>query len=148
MASKYFLSSLLIAAVLLNACSDDEEELSLAPIIAFQSITPAVASELVDPIEIKITYYDENGDLGENDASVKNLFVVDSRNQVTYEFRIQQLAPSGSAIPIEGTLTIDIDPLVMTSSSSTESVSFSMYCKDRAGNLSNTVSTTAITINE
>lgn len=129
------------------ACSDDEEP-STAPQIAFKSITPANAIELVDPISITITYYDEDGDLGENDATVKNLYVTDSRNNVKFEYRIQQLAPSGANVPIGGELTISIDPLVITNGSSSESVVFSIQCEDRAGNLSNVDQATSITISK
>ena len=145
---KCFIILVMFSAFALTACKEDEEEFSLAPVLSFVSISPESAGELVDPVEITINYYDEDGDLGENNAALKNLFVVDSRNEVTYEFRIQQLAPSGSTIPIEGSLTINIDPLVISDGSASQTASFIVYCKDRAGNLSNSVTTTEITISE
>ncbi len=90
--------------------------------------------------------YDLDGDLGENDPNVTNLFITDSRNNVTYNYRISQLAPDGANIHIKGNLNAVIKNTAITDGSSSQSVTYSLYIKDRAGNTSNSITTSAITI--
>jgi len=58
------------------------------------------------------------------------------------------LAPSGQAIAIQGQLTIELKNTAITNGSTSQSFSYSVYVKDRAGNQSNTVNTSAITVTE
>lgn len=138
---------LFICLGLISSCKkDDSIEISTTPAIEFVSITPSTAIEYQDKITITISYKDGDGDLGENSPDVKNLFLTDTRNNVTYQYRISQLAPSGQATAIQGTLTIELKNTAITNGSTSQSVSFNAYLKDRTGNLSNTISTSAITV--
>ena len=144
-----FLNIILAAAVIsfvASSCKKDETEPTPVPQIEFVSITPTTVTEYVDSINIVISYSDYDGDLGENIDSVKNMFVTDSRNAVVYEYRINQLAPSGSNIHIKGSLNTIIKNTAITDNSNSQTVSYSIYVKDRAGNQSNVVSTSAITV--
>lgn len=123
-----------------------KEELTNAPVIEFTGITPSTATEYVHSITISFTYEDLNGDIGENDASATNLFITDSRNGVTYNYRIKELSPPGSDIHIKGTLNAILKNTAITDGSSSQSVTYSVYITDRAGNSSNTISTSAITV--
>lgn len=132
----------------ITSCKKKEEAQSNAPSIEFISISPTSAAAYEDDVTITINYRDNDGDLGENDADVKNCFVTDSRNGVTYEFRIQQLAPDNSSITIDGNLDIRLDGLGLSDGATSESVTFDVYVIDRAMNQSNTITTTAITVSE
>lgn len=123
------------------------ENISNIPAITFVSITPATAVEYIDSIAITISYTDGNGDLGENDPNVKNLFMTDSRNNVTYQYRIPQLAPD-TTVTITGNFVIDLPSTAITDGSTSQQVSYSIYAVDRGGNESNTVTTSAITITQ
>lgn len=112
------------------------------------SITPSNVKEYQEQITITISYKDGDGDLGENTPDVKNLFVTDSRNNVTYKYRISQLAPSGDPVAIQGGIPIILKNTALSTGSSSESVSFSIYVKDRAGNQSNTITSSAITVSK
>ena len=136
-----------ILIVLLFSCKKDNT-LSVVPTIEFQSISPLTAKEYIVDIIITISYADEDGDLGENNPDVHNLFVQDNRNDIEYKYRIPELSPSGSVISIEGTFTIKINGTGITDESSSQQVNYTIYVKDRAGNSSNTVSTSSITIEE
>ena len=126
-----------------------EEPISEVPAIEFVSITPNPAVKYQDEIKITIKYTDGDGDLGENTPDVKNLFVKDNRNNVTYEFRIPQLAPSDSKIIIQGNQPFNLPPQgFVDDTHTTEAAVYSIYVKDRAGNQSNTVQTPSLTINE
>lgn len=138
---------ILFSLLMVSGC-DKEEELNDDPVpsIEFVSISPASVNELTQPVTVTIRYKDGDGDLGENTAGVKNCFVTDNRIGIQSTYRIQQLAPTGSSVPITGLLSIDLGGQGITDSSSSQQVSFSIYVKDRAGNTSNTVTTGAVTV--
>ena len=138
---------LVLISFLLSSCKkDDSSEMSAVPEIEMVSVAPLQPKEYSDSIVFTIHYKDGDGDLGENDPDVKNLFLTDNRIGITHQYRIQQLAPSGSTIAIEGNLNVVLNNLVITDSSSTQNANFSIYVKDRAGNKSNTVTTSTVTI--
>lgn len=144
-------SILFVASISLNSgCKKDDDPFAdKAPSIDLLSLTPQVVVEFEDSLVFNIKYRDNDGDLGENDPNVKNLFITDNRIGIVYDYRIQQLAPSGSSIAIEGTLQVVLNSVARTDTSlAQESATFSVYVKDRAGNKSNTVTSGAITIKE
>ena len=102
--------------------------------------------EFGGPIIFSISYQDGDGDLGENDPNVKNLFLQDQRNGITYEYRIQELAPQGADIAIIGTIDIVLNTTSITDGSNEQEVTFDIYAIDRAGNSSNTITSSPLTI--
>lgn len=142
---RYFLPLIIGSLAFFSACKDNAE-INPIPEIGFVSIAPIAANNF-DSVHIVISYQDGDGDLGENSPGVKNLFVTDSRNAVTYEFRVQELAPSGSNIAIRGNLNIYINSVsVIDTAVTSEQLSYSVYMVDRAGNQSNTITTDQITV--
>ena len=142
------LSALLLILILFSGCKKDEA-ISNTPSIKFISIAPNPAVKYVDPIRIVIEYTDGDGDLGENTADAKNLFVTDNRNNVTYEFRMPQLAPDNSKIIIKGEQPFNLSAQGFVDDTHTqEDVVYSIYVVDRAGNKSNTVQTSTLTIKQ
>ena len=137
----------LCVIVLLFSC-EKEQEISDTPIIEFKSISPATVQEYSDNIVITISYSDEDGDLGENNPDIHNLFVEDNRNGIVYQFRIPHLAPDNNSIAIEGDFNITINGSGITNESSSQQVNYSIYVTDRAENKSNTITTSFITIEE
>lgn len=138
---------LVMISFLLSSCKkDDSSEMSSVPEIEIVSVTPLQPKEYSDSIVFTIRYKDGDGDLGENDPDVKNLFLTDNRIGITHQYRIQQLAPSGATIAIEGNLNVVLNNLVITDSSATQNANFSIYVKDRAGNKSNVITSPTITI--
>jgi len=137
----------ILIILLLFSCKKDDA-FSKTPIIEFKSITPSTAQEYVDEINITISYTDSDGDLGENNPDVYNLFVLDNRNGIEYKFRIPELTPNGNEISIEGNFNIKINGSGITNSSTSQQVNYNIYVIDRAGNSSNTVSTSSITIEQ
>ena len=135
----------ILILIVLFSCKK-EEEVSEVPAIVFESISPNTAQEYTDDIIITISYTDGDGDLGENNPDINNLFVEDNRNGIEYKFRIPELSPSGSTITIEGNFNITINGTGITDSSSSQSVNYDIYVKDRAENTSNKVTTSSITI--
>lgn len=131
-----------------SACKKDKTESTTTPQIEFISISPSVAVEYSNSITIAFSYDDLDGDLGENDPAATNLFITDSRNNVIYNYRISQLAPDGANIHIQGNLNAVIKNTAITDGSASQSVTYSLYIQDRAGHISNTITTSAITITQ
>jgi len=137
----------ILISLSLFSCKKDDT-LSVVPTIEFKSISPSTAQEYIDDINITISYTDGDGDLGENTPDIDNLFVEDSRNGIVYHYRIPQLAPNGNEIAIEGNFNITINGSGITNSSNSQQVNYAIYVKDRAGNKSNTITTSNITIQQ
>jgi hypothetical protein len=138
---------LLLISILGTGCKK-EEEISVIPAIEFESFSSNVVQAAEDSLVIQISYKDGDGDLGENNGEVKNCFVKDLRNEVVYQFRIPQLAPTGENIAIQGTFEVVLDrvPLI-DPNQNTESVNFEVYVRDRSGNESNRITTPAVQVN-
>ena len=137
----------LFAIVLLFSC-EKEQVISDTPIIEFKSILPTTAQEYTDDIIIAISYSDIDGDLGQNDPDIHNLFVEDNRNGIVYQFRIPHLAPDNNSIAIEGDFNITINGSGITDESFSQQVNYAIYVNDRAGNKSNIITTSNITIHQ
>jgi hypothetical protein len=137
----------LSAIVLLFSCKK-EQVISDTPIIEFKSISPATVQEYSDDIIITISYSDGDGDLGENNPDIHNLFVEDNRNGIVYQFRIPHLAPDNNSVAIEGDFNITINGSGITDESSSQQLNYAIYVIDRAGNKSNTITTSNITIHQ
>lgn len=140
---------LLLALAILSGCGKEATSIGDAPSIEFVSISPNPAIKYQDEVAVTIKYTDGNGDLGENTADVKNAFITDSRNNVTYQFRIPQQAPNDANIIITGQLTFNLAPQGFIDDNNTsETTKYSIRIVDRAGNESNTVETSTLTINK
>lgn len=141
----FILLSGLLASSLFS-CKKDIDPLDIVPAIEVLSISPSIANEYTDAVVIRISYTDGDGDLGENSATVKNCFVTDNRIGITSAYRIRQLSPDQSSIPIKGSLDIELGGQGIVNGSSQQDVTFSIYVVDRAGHTSNTVTTNAVRI--
>lgn len=139
---------LLTLTVILISCKK-KEETNLAPELVFLSLTPASIKEYTDSLVLTISYKDPDGDLGENSSSVNNLFVKDNRTGVELKYRIKQLAPNNANVAITGKLNITIKKVpIINSSATSEELFYSIYAIDRAGNQSNAILTTPITVSK
>ena len=144
---KRFIKYLILICVeaLLSSCKKDMKEYSNVPEISLVSVSATSVAE-GDPLTFVISYVDGDGDLGENGANVYNLFLTDTRVNVTYKYRIKQLAPDNSHIIIKGNLDVLLGSTAITNGSASQDVVYSMYVVDRAGNQSNVILCSPITI--
>lgn len=130
------------------SCKKEPTEISDVPEITFVSVTPNAVKEFQDSLIFTISYKDGDGDLGEKSPDVKNLFLTDSRIGITYSYRIQQLAPDGANIAIQGNLNTVLKNIAITDSSNQQQATFSIYVIDRAGNKSNTINSSVVMISK
>lgn len=137
---------LLIAFLALASCTGEILE-DPAPVIQLEAAGPSTVVELRDSIYMRISFYDADGDLGENLTNENNLFVVDTRLNLAHEFRISQLVPGGAAVPIQGELEWTLPGVYrLDENLASEEVVYEIYLVDRAGHQSNTLTTPAFTI--
>jgi len=137
----------LLPTLALTAGCTKDEPISPVPEISFVSATPQTVTAFADSLTITIGYRDGDGDLGENDTDENNLFMEDSRNGVIYGFRVRQLAPDNVTISIEGNLNVSVPNVPIIGSGDSETFTYTIHVVDRAGNESNLVTSSQITVN-
>jgi len=137
----------MLLSLTLLSCEDTVLPSSI-PEIALIEVGPETVVQYNDSIYMRISFYDGNGDLGENLTSDNNLFVIDNRLGLAHEFRISAIVPGGAEVPIQGELEWTIPSVYLTGTDPSETVTYSIYVIDREGNQSNTLITSPITITE
>ncbi|MCB0790774.1 MAG: hypothetical protein H6595_05570 [Flavobacteriales bacterium] len=113
--------------------------MSSTPEIALVDLSPTLVAAFGDPVHLKLSYKDGNGDLGTEDPDDRTLEIKDSRLSAPDTYHVQPLAPLDSEVPIQGELDVQLDPLFLIGNGDQESVTFSIRIRDREGNWSNTV---------
>lgn len=146
---RLILPFLLLSA--LSAC-DTDPVFPVEPNISFVSISPEVATQFTsDEIQIVFHYEDGDGDLGNEDDQVNNLFIEDTRAAFSSNpgrftaYSFPSLTPDARNPSIQGNFTVTM--MTPPYESSEEPLVFKIYIVDRAGHVSNTIETTPITVN-
>lgn len=141
----------LFAAILLAACTN-REVFPSEPSIEFLDISPRIVTEFVDTIVITLAFTDGNGDLGDDGNNTFNMFVTDNRSNIdidkrTTAFILPNLTPDAKNPAIQGEIIITYPPTAIIDQRKDSVVTtFDILVVDRAGNESNTVTSTPITI--
>jgi len=112
-----------------------------------------------DSIFIQISFTDGDGDLGgEIEGQSQNIFITDNRTGESYDrFRIPDIPQQGASNGISGTITLrlyttcclfpdNIPPCEAPADFPTNELTLDINIIDRAGNLSNTITTEPITL--
>jgi hypothetical protein len=136
---------LISTTLLMHSCSKDKLVYSEVPQISLVSVSSTNIKE-GDPLTFVISYVDGNGDLGENNPNVYNMFLTDTRVNVTYKYRIPRLSPGNSNIIIKGNLDLVLNGTAITDGSNSQSVTYTIYVVDRAGHQSNSIMCSPVTI--
>ncbi|MBP7185073.1 MAG: hypothetical protein KBA06_06165 [Saprospiraceae bacterium] len=107
-----------------------------------------------DTIQLKMTFTDGDGDLGSDDSL--SLFITDTRDQqMIPAYKIPFIPPQGSGNGISGELFVNLPPTCCiyedgslpcspNPNEPTDTLTYEIYIKDRAGNSSNKVTTDPI----
>lgn len=139
-----------LAFFVLAACNDDPV-FPNEPEISFVSITPSEATQFTpDEINLTFHYQDGDGDLGYIGDPTKNLIIEDTRAAYAGDsarftaYSFESLTPDTRKPSIQGEISV----LLTTPpwESQQESLVFAVYILDRAGNRSNTILSTPITV--
>lgn len=137
---------LLLTIIILSSCK--KEILPTEPTIELVSVSPSTVVQFKDSVIITIKYKDNNGDIGDELADENSLQLKDSRLPKADFQHIKPLAPIGSNIKIEGELKIKLNALFLLGNGTTETTVFTIKLKDQAGNWSNEVTSSPITITQ
>lgn len=116
------------------------------PSITYEKVLPTSPKEFTDSIKIVIKYKDGDGDLGSEDPDDLNIYVKDNRLDNPDFYHLQALAPPTKKLAIEGELVIRLKNTFLIGSGNSESTSYEVKLRDRAGNWSNSIVTDFITI--
>ena len=143
---KRLLSYIFILLVGLSSCKKEEDPRDPVPRIEIISIQPSIIKEYQDSVLIVVEYYDGDGDLGGVGADDYNMFAIDRRIDIPFEFRIKELVPGGVAVPVSGRMNLVIRNLFITDGSTQQQVDFEVYAVDKAGNESNKEITSKVLI--
>ena len=135
---------LILVGMTLGACKKEEPDLS--PVITFLSITPTSLVQYSESVYISISYSDLNGDLGFESIDQYALQIKDNRLSDPDWYHVPPLAPLQSVVEIQGDLTIKINSLFLLGNGTQELTSFTIKMVDRAGNWSEEITTSQITI--
>jgi len=141
-----------VVLLFFSSCGKDSSTqpnppISKIPAIELKSISPDTIHQLADSLLFQVNYTDGDGDLGDYDADTLSLWITDNRFPLTEKFHIPPLAPQGTTIAISGTLNVTLDHIILKDqSASSESATFTIKLKDRAGNWSNEVTSGPIIV--
>jgi len=116
------------------------------PVITFKSISPKNIKQFDDNVVITIGYKDGSGDLGSENPDDLSLYVKDNRLKKEDYYHLQILSPPNTSIAISGNLDIRLKNTFLVGSGNQETTSYEIKIKDRAGNWSNSITTSLVTI--
>ncbi len=129
--------------------NNQQDPISEVPAIELISVSANEVTAYEESITFKITYIDGDGDLGTDDPDVESIELVDNRDPDLFVFgyHLSPRAPDGAEIAIEGELDIVLDnTILLDEDNESESTTFSIRLKDRAGNWSNEVESEQVMI--
>lgn len=140
-----------VLALLSASCSKDDltplEPVSEVPAITLLSVGPSEVVAWEDSVIFLIHYQDGDGDLGFNSPDSLSLYVTDERIGLTESYFVPLLAPEDAGVAIQGELEVELkNTILIDPDADNESVTFSIYLRDRAGNVSNTITAGPITV--
>jgi hypothetical protein len=152
---KYQNIFLLTLIFLLASCGKDDpdELLTEVPMIELIKVIPESdqVQQYTDELIFTISYSDGDGDLGTEDPDVPSIELIDTRDPsvLKFDYHLSPRAPSGAEIKITGELNIVLNyTILIDENNNSETTTFKIRIKDRAGNWSYEVETGVITVLE
>lgn len=130
---------------------EDEPKPAISDVPLIDSLTLNLTSvrEFQDSLIFSFYYLDGNGDLGHENADSASVFVTDMRDSLNLVFRyhLSPRAPAGADINVQGRLHLVLKNIIrLNPSAASETTTFGIRIKDRAGNWSNTLRTGTVTV--
>ena len=148
MSLRFIISTIVFLGLFFTSCEkvSDEPVFDLAPRIELLEVSSDSIVQFQDNLNIRISYEDGDGDLGNEDPDINSIFVKDARLQNIEGYYVAPIAPVGSNVSIKGTLNLILEKTFILGNADEEKTSFDIYLIDQAGNQSNTIETDPITI--
>lgn len=150
---------LLIVLFLATACTKDLGDKTIdegdpsgigeSPVIELISLSATTIKAYSDSLTFKVSYLDGDGDLGTEDPDVNSIELIDNRNATEFVFgyHLSPRTPEGADLAIQGELDIVLNnSILLEDTNESETTTFSIRLKDRAGNWSNVLETGEVVI--
>lgn len=128
------------------SCKKDDNP--TAPILGLVSISSTDVQSFNNDIVVQLSYEDFQGDLGYTDADIPTLYVKDARLSAPDGYPVFPVTPEMQELHVKGTFTVHLNSLFIMGSDTVETTTLQFTIKDRAGNSSNTVSSSPIQIHQ
>ena len=135
--------------VTVNDNNEPNPTVSVIPEISLESVSATQVMAHKDSLSFLIKYTDGDGDLGDADADIMSIELVDTRDadNLIFKYHLSPRAPLDAEITITGTMEIVLqNTILLDANNAQETTTFKLKIKDRAGNWSNEVETEVITI--
>lgn len=150
---KYQNIFLLALVFLFVSCgkNDPDELLTEVPTIELVKVIPESneVQQYTDELTFTISYTDGDGDLGTEDPDVPTIELIDTRDPdiLKFDYHLSPRTPDDSEIKITGELNVVLNhTIIIDENNNSETTTFKIRIKDRAGNWSNEVETGVITV--
>ena len=138
--------SVVLALVVFTGCNDDEDPVLAKPQIAFFSINPTVVTQFKDSIIITVNFSDDDGDLGFKSPDSLSVSVLDNRLTKADLYYLSPVTPDGKELKVKGNFRIKIANTFLIGNGGEEQTFYTIFVRDRAGNQSNIITTSNLTI--
>lgn len=135
-----------LIVITLFSCKKEVAEDYYNPKLSNLEISLDTVREFADTLLITFDYEDMDGDLGFDDPNANSLTVKDSRLLNADTYHVQPLAPSGSTIKINGTLTVKLNGLFVVGNADSENLYFTVQITDRKSHKSNALVSDTIVV--
>lgn len=148
MKQQLFFTAILFSLLLCLACekNSDDPVFDLTPKIEILDLSSDTIVQFQDNLNIRISYEDGDGDIGNENPDINSLFVKDARLEKEDAYYVAPIAPVGAEISITGTLNLILEKTFILGNADQEKTTFTIYLVDKAGNQSNVIETNPITI--
>ncbi|MBT8221304.1 MAG: hypothetical protein KJP00_15865 [Bacteroidia bacterium] len=148
----------ILITILIFSCVK-EDEFSIIPEITYIGQTKISMNQgafMEDSLFVQFSFTDGDGDIGDQDSI--NIFLTDTRQDFTTTYRIPEIPDVAVNDAIEGTVTLLLfttcclytdnsqAPCTPSTSMPMDEVTYTLQIRDRAGNMSNSITLQPITL--
>lgn len=145
---QYFALVIVFLGIIAFYCCKKAPSYPATPSLTWLNATPNPVKIGTDSLKLKFLFTDGDGDLGLADTSI---FITDIRpnntnTPFTYTFNLPNIPSKGSYKQITGNISVNMfsNNSCRPGHDTRDTVSYSIYVKDKAGNRSNTITTPPI----
>ncbi len=134
--------------IFLSSCKKDDSLSgnSKVPFIKMLDVSSTTILQFKDSLVIRFEYTDGDGDIGELNPDENDLQIKDKRLSKADYYFVKPLSPPGSDIKTKGIIAVQMKNTFLLGTANSETTTFELKLKDRAGNWSNSIITPIITI--
>lgn len=135
----------IVALTTMQCCKKKDDKIE-APKLTFKALSSNNLLEFKDSLTVTFTFEDNDGDIGFYDADSSSVYIQDKRLTHPDLYYIKPLNPPNLKPKIKGDIQLGLRNLFLLGSGTTETTNFTIWIKDRKGNISNSIVTPEITI--